>query len=598
MLKNFFNDHSLGGIVIKVVMFFLFLVFLYGGWLLATLVWFEIQPIHHGWDGLIYTAVGRAIVNGLVPYKDLFEFKPPGIFLMSASSLWLFDDIRLGNVLQGACYLGILFLLFTPLLSRLRLKHWKLDTKDILLWLSSAVLGMMSIFYLAARAGQFQTESFGAVFAVAFLVTMMTERKLTMTRLLLAAFFLACSVGMKESFLPAIFASTLIFFPIRESHRKFFLPLLLAVCMGIAALYILGYLDVYLSIYLPETLIGRASFNQFPIWTLAFDASLALSNIWAFSPYFLIAISILWMLSLVTMADGWREPRVQIALSVLITSFVSLYVFASSVITSDQQGRTAYFPQDPFFLFVFSTFLFFVWAWIALLFFFCIKDANRILTAFIRHCFAVILAFVSILVAGMLQQQFGTLVPLFAVMILSCTRSLSEMRVFSFPMFLFLSATVIASLGLIFLNPPDYSSLLFEQRKAQELGKTQAQQIDGLMTACGYDRYVIFGEPAVPFAYTHHSPFGPAFTRTAFTFPVKWRKPPIPYLQDTYRENLRSARFVIAKKVEIDGKTRIDSTDIPDDVLQIVERDFSVTAPSCAAPFHPSGDMTFLFRTQ
>lgn len=31
-------------------------------------------------DGAIYYAMGRGIVNGLTPYIDLFETKPPGIF--------------------------------------------------------------------------------------------------------------------------------------------------------------------------------------------------------------------------------------------------------------------------------------------------------------------------------------------------------------------------------------------------------------------------------------------------------------------------------------------------------------------------------------
>lgn len=35
-------------------------------------------------DGSIFLAVGRAILNGRVPYVDLYETKPPGIFYLAA----------------------------------------------------------------------------------------------------------------------------------------------------------------------------------------------------------------------------------------------------------------------------------------------------------------------------------------------------------------------------------------------------------------------------------------------------------------------------------------------------------------------------------
>src|SRR2546422_741744 len=40
-------------------------------------------------DAYLYFTVGRGILNGLLPYKDLFETKPPGMFLLSALSLWI-----------------------------------------------------------------------------------------------------------------------------------------------------------------------------------------------------------------------------------------------------------------------------------------------------------------------------------------------------------------------------------------------------------------------------------------------------------------------------------------------------------------------------
>src|SRR5262249_53570701 len=40
-------------------------------------------------DVLIYLTIGKGMLNGLHVYRDLFESKPPGIFLLSAISLRL-----------------------------------------------------------------------------------------------------------------------------------------------------------------------------------------------------------------------------------------------------------------------------------------------------------------------------------------------------------------------------------------------------------------------------------------------------------------------------------------------------------------------------
>ena len=40
-------------------------------------------------DVMIYLSIGRGIQNGLKMYTDLFESKPPGVFLLSWLSMWL-----------------------------------------------------------------------------------------------------------------------------------------------------------------------------------------------------------------------------------------------------------------------------------------------------------------------------------------------------------------------------------------------------------------------------------------------------------------------------------------------------------------------------
>lgn len=602
MLKKFFTNDDWDALL-KAVAILVFCTALYGIWVVATLIWFEVQPVHHGWDGLIYTAVGRGIVNGLVPYTDLFEFKPPGIFLISAASLRMYDDIRLGNALQGACTIAIMLLLLVPFLRELRRKQWKPETDDTVRILSTLVIGMMSVLYLAARAGQFQTESFASVFAVAFLMMIFADRRMTVAGCFILALLLACAVGMKESFLVVILAASLVLLPLRQSYRRLSVSVVLGTAIFIAALFMLGYLGPYVTVYLPETLIGRASFNPYPIWTLLFNAVFALRDVWTFSPHFLISLCMLWILSLVTMADGWKRPRVQWALGILVASFLVLYSYGASVVMHAQSLQDAFdqvpLPTDALFVPVLcSAVLYVLCAWIALSFLFGRTKAMQIFAAFLQHVSAVILTMVMLFAGGMLRQQFGVFLPLFAALIFSCVHGLPRSgNGMSVPHRALLGAAAIASLGLLLLPSTDYGALLADQKTAEESARAQALRIDGLMSSCGYDRYVIFGEPDVPYAYTKHSPFGPAFTRTSFTFPVKWRKPPIAYLQDTYRKHLAEAQFVIARSIEIDGKLSVDATDIPDDVWKVFEKNFTAVPPPCAAAFSPAGSMVFRFRT-
>src|SRR3989344_2498866 len=72
------------------------------------------------WDTTLYIAVGRGILNGLTPYADLYENKPPGIFLMSALSLWLTGGRVLGSVFQTIAIVGIPIMLALVTLRTLR----------------------------------------------------------------------------------------------------------------------------------------------------------------------------------------------------------------------------------------------------------------------------------------------------------------------------------------------------------------------------------------------------------------------------------------------------------------------------------------------
>ena len=84
-------------------------------WKLWQRIAFEMQGPFNA-DSSLYWAVGKGMLNGLVPYTDLFETKPPGIFIISAFSYWLTGGPSIGYVIQALSILGFpLILLFIVL---------------------------------------------------------------------------------------------------------------------------------------------------------------------------------------------------------------------------------------------------------------------------------------------------------------------------------------------------------------------------------------------------------------------------------------------------------------------------------------------------
>src|SRR4051812_43685219 len=77
-----------------------------------------------GGDASVYLAVGRGILNGLAPYRDLFEIKPPGMFWLAGLSLALGGDERLAVFLQVVVLAAVPLLLVAVSLHRLRRQGW------------------------------------------------------------------------------------------------------------------------------------------------------------------------------------------------------------------------------------------------------------------------------------------------------------------------------------------------------------------------------------------------------------------------------------------------------------------------------------------
>lgn len=280
-------------------------------------------------DSSLYWAVGRGIKNGLIPYRDLFESKPPGIFLLSAISLWLSGDFTIGYIVQALAILGIPILLG---LAVMRLTHKR---RERALWILLAVLfGTLLGLYSAWRSGHYQVESFGALFASLYIAVITERHTLKRKDMLIASLFMLLAIGFKEPFLLSMLAGALLLTPSLSSlWRTFCLPLLLAGGVGTLILAMLGYLDPYVTIYLDEMLgrnihgIGRGSFP--PLWQRGFAIENLFVDLNAYAPFLGSLMVILFLLHL---SSPWQgEATLFDKIIHVFTGLLALYLTTLAV---------------------------------------------------------------------------------------------------------------------------------------------------------------------------------------------------------------------------------------------------------------------------
>ncbi len=126
----------------------------------AATVFFALLIVTYGYgrDQGIYAVVARTITEGGMPYRDAWDFKPPGIFLIYALARVFFGNAQYGiRILECLCIIGMI-----PILMRL----------STLLW-GSRLIGLAAGAVNAFVQAQLdfwhtsQPESFGGIFTMA-----------------------------------------------------------------------------------------------------------------------------------------------------------------------------------------------------------------------------------------------------------------------------------------------------------------------------------------------------------------------------------------------------------------------------------------------
>src|SRR6478735_1393092 len=70
-------------------------------WLVIALCAIQILTFSFGRDQSIYALVGEGVLHGKMPYRDLWDFKPPGIFLVYALAQGLFGRGTVAALIQA-----------------------------------------------------------------------------------------------------------------------------------------------------------------------------------------------------------------------------------------------------------------------------------------------------------------------------------------------------------------------------------------------------------------------------------------------------------------------------------------------------------------
>lgn len=241
------------------------------------------------WDTTIYYAIGKGMTHGLIPYRDLFETKPPMIFYMVAISYALTGEFYLCNILSFALLLTTSLFPLGYGIFLFRKKRVKQPLLAFAYFLALVFSGWLFAGYDQIRSGEVQVELFGAGFTLLYFFIIATEDA---TRLkpyspsvLFSSLAVMIAVMYKEPFLViAVTGALMVSHTRREFLMKLFLPLLYGGALGLLLLAATGCLVPYVTLYLPHMLGNHIEIYGSPFQRM-WNFPKLVSDLTAYSPF-------------------------------------------------------------------------------------------------------------------------------------------------------------------------------------------------------------------------------------------------------------------------------------------------------------------------
>lgn len=491
------------------------LAFLKGSWDLGRVLLLEWQGAIDS-DSQLYFTVARGVLNGLTPYKDLFESKPPGMFLLAIVSLLLGGSEFLLLIAQIDILLLIPGLLGWFAWQKAQEENLP-PIRRMLVTALAVVLGIFLSLYLEERAGGIQTESFGSFASLLYMLCFLRfGDRLQRGRIVLLSVLLLLTIGLKEPFLLAILSCVLL---LVSSRKQFLLGLLLplgiAAGAGLLILLLTGWLMPYFTVYIPSMLGGRVSANLLePLWLRGFMMGRVFSNLTTYytAPLLGYTLASLWVLVPVMRTRELSPLKTGLTavtslVSYYIMTFGSLFVIRTLAIGQGMEVRPDFIPVSDF---LFG--LLFL-GWVGLLY---AMVRSKLLTELALSIGALYLSTLAISLSIFANNHFAFGVPMYlALSLLFIRYAASESRAF----LLSGSIGLIIIAGIFLYTPREEHLKLLRERMGYTATESRpyADKVDAMLESCKVDRYYGFST-FQRLAFAKHSPIGPLFHMHFFQY--------------------------------------------------------------------------------
>ncbi len=531
-------------------------------------------------DVLIYFTIARGMLNGLAPYRDLFESKPPGMFLLAWTSLVTTGGPGLITVAD------ILALSLLPaLLMALALWHpggapgWRQKAIAAALGL---LLGVQLALYLEQRANPAQTEIFGSFFGAVYVLHVLWTRASGRPRaVLINAALLLATVGLKEPFLLTTFAAVLLVVEHpRDLVRAFLLPLTIAGVAGLLGLALLGAARDYFAIYLPAMLQQRVTANPVePFYVRSFAVAKILYNVTVAytAPGFGVLLAVLWLTVAFVKRPGGsvRDLAAGVGLAgagYFLLSFTwVMAVFLYAVMLFHVEWDV------PFFATKLAEYLGLA-AVLALLLF--TQRKRRMGAATLVAMASLLPVAAAVGVAGYANQHWAFAGPYYFALLLLFIRHVSGPQ----PSRILVGIGACLTLVTVFAYRPSLDHVQYVRGRLdynRERQQEAVRRLDGLLDACGVDRYVSSTSVFQRLAFARHSPLGPIFDPNFHTY----LKPDHPLLQASVAAIQRDGRVAV-----VPAGAAFEAP------FAQALAPFTKDVPACARPFLPIAGIDVWFR--
>ncbi|QOV23352.1 ArnT family glycosyltransferase [Anabaenopsis elenkinii] len=229
-------------------------------------------------DDSVYLKIGELITHGILPYRDVFDNKPPGIYYLGALLAWI------GNYhwLTSRIFLFIIALCFSLIVHQYTKKLWGHQAGYLV-----AIIFPTS--YVISQGYSFHTEQFCGLFGFLSIILVSDKRKNQVINWFLAGIFINIAFLFKQVgiiYLVAFLLCDILFILFQKVRFVIAVKRLLFLCLGfcLSTLIVFGliFINGYWQSFYEDVFIGVLPFadNHLNIYNVI--------NLWLKTPVSLL----------------------------------------------------------------------------------------------------------------------------------------------------------------------------------------------------------------------------------------------------------------------------------------------------------------------